>query len=760
MQLFENFKSTSPSKDIDFPTLAEIIKTDSALKSATLWYHELTDAQHPTEAKQRKESTPQVAIAFRMEGGKGLENCKECLHYSFVDFDDKDSKVRLPKSQLEEIFNTLSKNHHGILGYKSISGRGYHLIVEYRLPDGIVIDMEKDPVYGAELYKRVHRYINRYYTGLTRQKMDELCGNANRMVGLAWDPGVTYNPTADPFSLTRHDLDIDDDGNLIKYRKLDKRTKVDICAEGNFEQAVLFLQEKGMEFVQGQRHDFLVRLSFLLNRMGVKEDEAADAIDEKYGKEYKDEKPSYILRNCYRHATDEHGILANKGKGGRKGSNEKIKTELVANYLKDKPLRYDIIKRCVEIGDPPQPSLKREGEEQEVSDSEVQKVSEFQEVSNGLGSNLWVELRDRDINDMIVECCKETGENITERTFRTVLNSSVIPAVNPLHEYLKSLSPWDESMEDFIGQCAGMVHVANEGNDGTQETPNTEVSHLWTECFRKWFVAMVASWIDEKVVNHQVIVLIGEQGIYKTTWLDNLLPPELDKYKSKQTAMDRLDKDEQLRAAEYALINLDEIDKLSERGLNELKSIITTTQIDVRAPYGYGKEKRRRIASYVASGNKEQFLTDMTGNRRWLPFKVVSIDSPYENDIPYAGMYAQALYLIKNGYNYWFSLEDTSLLSSHVEGFMVESNEEQLINVYFAPAKRGQQDAQLLTVAEISSKLIGYGNIRNPLNVRQLGVVLKKLGYEQIRLHNSRRGYLVIERSSEDLKAQRRLDAR
>ena len=41
---------------------------------------------------------------------------------------------------------------------------------------------------------------------------------------------------------------------------------------------------------------------------------------------------------------------------------------------------------------------------------------------------------------------------------------------------------------------------------------------------------MVAGWIDETVVNNVILVLIGEQGSYKTTWFNNLLPPELSGY--------------------------------------------------------------------------------------------------------------------------------------------------------------------------------------------------------------------------------------
>ena len=96
---------------------------------------------------------------------------------------------------------------------------------------------------------------------------------------------------------------------------------------------------------------------------------------------------------------------------------------------------------------------------------------------------------------------------------------------------------------------------------------------------------MVAGWTDDTIVNHQVIVLVGRQGIYKSTWINRLLPPQLAAYTTDNVDIERLDKDEQLRAAEYGLVNIDELDKLTDRQLNKLKSMITTEHVDVRAPW-------------------------------------------------------------------------------------------------------------------------------------------------------------------------------
>ena len=269
--------------------------------------------------------------------------------------------------------------------------------------------------------------------------------------------------------------------------------------------------------------------------------------------------------------------------------------------------------------------------------------------------------------------------------------------------------------------------------------------------------------VADEVTNHEILVLIGRQGIYKTTWIDRLMPPQLVRYRSKQSATGRLDKDEMLRFCEFGLINMDEIDSMPDREVNTLKSLITSDDIIVRAVYATNKERRIRLASYAASGNKEQFLTDTSGNRRWLPFEIESIDSPFEHPLPYAGIYAQAYQLSKDGFRHWFDLDEIKGLEEHVEGFMEETNEGQLIPVYFAVPTPGQEEAGnaiFLTLAEIGAKLTVWGAIRRPLSLRQLGKVMTKQGFRCVRRGNGKQtGYLVIEKTSTFIEAERKLKA-
>ena len=373
--------------------------------------------------------------------------------------------------------------------------------------------------------------------------------------------------------------------------------------------------------------------------------------------------------------------------------------------------------------------------------------------------NGWREMTKHDINSIVCHCAQEYDANITSREVMTALQSDLIPDVHPLREYVLSCGEWTEEQPDWIDWVAQQVRVADASDidrtrgavdraepcrsaapedrptgcsvlrESTASTTSdlqcsasetnyseprerSKADALWRACFKKWFVAMVASWMKDEVVNHQVLVLIGKQGIFKTTWLEHLIPPHLRAYACKLANSNDLNKDERLRIAEFGLISLDEIDSMNNRELNQLKSVITATDVNERAAYAYTKERRVRLASFCASGNRRDFLTDITGNRRWLPFEVESIQNPFYTLLPYERMYAQAWALAQDPlFSYWFDLDEIEVLEEHNQHFRDESNEEQLLPILFDVPAEGK--GEFMTTAQISERLVTYGNIKN-----------------------------------------------
>ena len=404
------------------------------------------------------------------------------------------------------------------------------------------------------------------------------------------------------------------------------------------------------------------------------------------------------------------------------------------HYVDFRRLRFDTIAQKVQLRD---------------SDS----IDDFNSNHTASYLDKWRYITNADINTIVCDCSIETNTSITAKEILTVLNagSQYIPRVHPLREYVYSVSPHTPDQPDWIDMVASQVRVKPSGDEARGE-------ELWRACFKKWFVAMVASWLKDEVVNHTVLVLVGRQGIFKTTWLEYLIPPHLREYCCKLANANQLSKDDRLRIAEFGLINMDELDAMNARELNAMKSVITATDVNERAAYGYTKERRIRLASFCASSNKREFLTDITGNRRWLPFEVESIQNPFETIFPYDRMYAQARYLIEHDFNYWFELEEIDVLEEHNESFRAQENEEQLLPILFDTPAEGR--GIFMTTAQISEHLVSYGNIKKPMSLSSLGTHLGKAGYMPVRrnINGSKlRGWIVYQRDTNEIEALRRI---
>ena len=483
------------------------------------------------------------------------------------------------------------------------------------------------------------------------------------------------------------------------------------------------------------------------------------------------------------------------------------------NYLEFNRLRHDVVSDKLQVRVAHSLSAPHNATSVIGDPAEDTALSNYS--SEFKGGEHWREMTKNDINSIVCHCAQEYNANITSREVITALQSDLIPNVHPLREYILSLPAWKPESGDWIDFVAQQVKVKNNdnidnlrgnrtakqivrtkvrlelpaalkentpcrsrdvdssgtlsklssnnnssltsNNNHSLSSPNNPADRLWRVCFKKWLVAMVASWMRDEVVNHQVLVLIGRQGIYKTTWLEHLIPPHLRAYTCKLSNSNDLNKDERMRIAEFGLISLDEIDSMNNRELNQLKSIITATDVNERAAYAYTKERRVRLASFCASGNRRDFLTDITGNRRWLPFEVESIQNPFFTILPYDLMYAQAWALANNStFNYWFDLDEIETIEQHNQQFRDESNEEQLIDVYFSVPAEGAINAKFLTTAEISERLIYFGNIKRPLTLSRLGVLLSQKGFLSVRRGNpSRRGWIIYERESQEVSAER-----
>ena len=355
----------------------------------------------------------------------------------------------------------------------------------------------------------------------------------------------------------------------------------------------------------------------------------------------------------------------------------------------------------------------------------------------------WEDLGDKHVNSLYCRFCLDTGRQAKISNFYIIIESDFYPEYNPLREYLDSLPAWDGAT-DYIDQLASRVHVTG----CTQEMHN--------RFFKKWFVAMVAAWIVDGVTNHEILTYIGPQGIYKSTFMRLLLPPTLRGYFSARNFANRMTKDDRLELTEMGLIALEELDHMKIHELNQLKAITTDPTVNERAAYARYRERREHIASFCGTGNNARFLTDLTSNRRWLPFMVDSIDSPYDTPINYIGTYAQAYALWKQGFRYWFDDAENAELEEHNHNFEEPNLELELIQTYFRLPKENEV-GEFYTASRIIETICV--SVKAPLYPRNIAIWMNKLGYQQRRRDNMR-GWNVILLTATDIKQRQQENAR
>ncbi|MBR4460697.1 MAG: hypothetical protein IKS26_04235, partial [Paludibacteraceae bacterium] len=170
----------------------------------------------------------------------------------------------------------------------------------------------------------------------------------------------------------------------------------------------------------------------------------------------------------------------------------------------------------------------------------------------------WQPINDRAVNMIWRMMSQEKKVNADD--IHRLIKSDFVPDYHPFLYYLEHLPRWD-GLDYILGMS---VSVCVKGGVDEQM--------LFAEYLKKWLVGMVAAWVDDKVVNNVILVLIGEQGSYKTTWFNYLLPPELSDYFYTKTNANRMGRDDLLTLAQYGLVCCEELDTMRPSELNQLKA--------------------------------------------------------------------------------------------------------------------------------------------------------------------------------------------
>ena len=326
-----------------------------------------------------------------------------------------------------------------------------------------------------------------------------------------------------------------------------------------------------------------------------------------------------------------------------------------------------------------------------------------------------------EINTLRREIDNDIGIITSSDNLYSIIESSFSPRINPIQEYFKRLPSVDISSSSpyslkAIPDLASCVVVRN--------------SPKWLPYLTKWLVAVVANAMDDRECrNHTCLVLTGEQGKFKTTFLDLLCPPALYGY-SYTGKIYPQEKDTLTYIGQNLIVNIDDqLKALNKRDENELKNLITCPMVKYRMPYDKYVEEHPHLASFVASVNGNDFLTDPTGSRRFLPFEVLSIDIERAKAISMDKVYTEAKALLRSGFRYWFDDDETAELYRESEDFQVQTAEmELLLRCFEKPTE--DENYLLMTTTEILTYLGIYTH--QPLLAKRMGEALKKAGYIKV----------------------------
>ena len=738
--------------------VANLIRSDEKLAVFTRSYRQ-------TGSKTFKNESQLFSVACLFEGGKGRSNIRQLTGMSLVDFDHAiGSEERGVKSEesisdgewkafVAKELNILKRkaiaDPHTLLCYITMSGNGLRVIFTYEIaPEFSGVPKDEEEVKKFEAYYQQAFYAgNAYYEKLLGAKADMQCKNITRLSGLAHDPEVFLRPEAEVVPFTAEEIST----AAAAYAKQSKEDKQMQRIQTYFDTLIApQLAKDNIVFRSGSHNDYVMRVGYKLAERRFSKKVALRWANSVFGKDYPD--TEQVINSCFANASP-HG---KQGGGGNRGDTKCASVDEIKAFLDGHvSLRFNEITSRVEYQSA---EFKRNTNGKEGINEPPSKFRLSSDENKK--SDEWQPINDRKVNSLWSKMSEVTRVN--KQDMYSIIESDYVPLYHPFKEYLGNLPSAEykrningkeaisgppskfrlssaDKEKDYIRELAATIRVKG----GEQE------QMLWYRYLKKWLVGMVASWLSDDVVNNVILVLIGEQGAYKTTWFNYLLPPPLKQYFYTKTNARRMSKDDILTLAQYALVCCEELDTMRPAELNQLKAAVTMPSIDERAAYAHYHEHRKHIASFCGTGNNTQFLSDPTGNRRWLPFEVESIVSPRDHPFHYEGIYSQALALFKSGFQYWFTKEEIQELNHHNRQFETPRLEHELVDLYF----RKPTDSELGEFMSVARALQIISNgISQKLSAVNVGRAFSDLGFKRVRT-NSSRGFIVVCRTPEEIKA-------
>ena len=685
--IFKNFNEVVEHKSI--PIILDEIRTGKYKPG--IIYLRKSLAENKTEAYNKaKKSLPAFTPSGKFVGGRKLEFLADYSSCIILDID------KLSAADLQNVKHLANQSEFTFASFISPSGNGLKILVK--------INSDKAN------HKEAFLLVQAHYESILKLEIDKSGKDVTRLCFYSWDENLYHNPDASTFiTLSAVEMPLIETQPEPKTQDLEPTTN----SEALYNHCVNFTEKK-VQFVNGSRNVFVHQLACNLNRKGVALQEALGYILTDFG--YDEKEVTQAVNSAYGNL---HEFAKNETK-----TKKEIPTSGSLSFGegwgedddedKPRPTQIDRLEMFLST-------------RYVFRHNMVSGKLEFQYF----GKKKWNVMNDFIENSMLRECLKgRIKTNLS--SLRNLLYSDFCELFNPFEDYFFNLPSYDEKT-DYITELANTI--------------TTTKQELWQQCFKKWLVAMVGCVLDDKVINHTVIVFSGKQGLGKTTWVEKLVPKPLKEYLFSGT-INPNNKDTLVQLAECMLINLDELENLNRSEIGSLKEIITKTQIRMRKAYGHNNETMPRRASFAGSVNTAQFLNDSTGSRRFLCFELEDIK--YQHNVDINRAFSQALFLFKSGFRFWFDQEEIKSITENNEQYQLHSPEEELLLTWFSPCERNKANI-FLNASQIAAKLAEKAKINiTDGTINKLGKALKKHNFIRLK-KNGIAVYALIENTWEEV---------
>ena len=652
-------------------------------------------------ANEEKKKLPSVTFSANYRGGRSNATLVKYLGYIVIDID------HLSKEELARILQTVRACSYTRIAFISPKGMGLKIIAHTQRPDGTLPDTIQEI---EDFHNAAYNKVASFYSQLCQTEIDTSGQDVGRTCLLSYDPGIYFNRDATPFIVEQPPL-------FYKTQKKKKKTpgrkKQETDNNPVSEETALnyhsshaslmvtlnYYHNKSEKYTEGNRNNYLHHLACKYNRHGIPDQEAAAFIKSLFTDLPAVETDS-LIASAYAH-TEEFNT-------NKLNSTQKRMLQIEQHISECYETRYNELLHIMEY-------------RRKVSETE--QPDPFRILDDRMENSIWMEMN-------------ELGYACNVKMIQNLIYSDFSSSYHPIREYFNELPEWDGT--DYIRILADSVRTNHQS--------------FWTECLERYLVGMCAAATQDDVVNHTVLLLCSEvQNIGKTTFINNLLPPELRTYLS-TGLINPNSKDDLAKIAQSMLINLDEFEGMSGRDLNTFKDLVTRKVISIRLPYARRSQNFPHTASFAGTCNYQEILHDTTGNRRFLCFHADSIEFIKIN---YTQLYAQIKHLLNTpGYQYWFTQEDNNRIEKNNEDFIFHSPEEELVLTHIRKPERFEK-VQYLTVSEIAELIRERTGYQYSIGAKiQIGKVMVKHNFESKKGRNGRR-YAVFVIAPEQVKSNR-----